>query len=125
MRFETEMCRLHDLVRYQRSELHEAGLISDDEYAQLAQDHSAVARLETYDSMKAQIAALKAERDALREALKLARTRIAHKFDCLAINPTEEWPEKGSTNFDGCSCEISVIDAALSTPASGEPARKP
>lgn len=41
--------RLWDLVRYQRSELHTVGLITDDEYAELAQDHPAVKRLEDYD----------------------------------------------------------------------------
>lgn len=42
--------RLHDLVRYKRSELLNDDLISMDEYAELAQDHAAVARLEGYDS---------------------------------------------------------------------------
>lgn len=69
---------------------------------------------------EAQIAALQLERDALREALKLARTRMAHRIGCTTINPTEEWAEKGSINVDDCHCEISVIDAALSTPASEE-----
>src|SRR5688500_5811187 len=45
--------RLFDLVRYQRGELHEAGLITDDEYAWLAAgvDGSQPARrLEDYDA---------------------------------------------------------------------------
>ena len=42
--------RLRDLVRHQRMELHEAGLISDEEYAEIAADHGAVARLEAYDA---------------------------------------------------------------------------
>jgi hypothetical protein len=41
--------RLTDLVRHQRSELHEAGLISDYEYERLAEDHGAVKRLEDYE----------------------------------------------------------------------------
>lgn len=45
--------RLRDLVRYQRGELHEAGLIDDEEYAVIASDHAAVKRLETYDELKA------------------------------------------------------------------------
>jgi hypothetical protein len=44
--------RLWDLVRYMRSELFTAELITPDEYAALAEDHAAVARLETYDSLR-------------------------------------------------------------------------
>ena len=44
--------RLWDLVRHQRAELHETDLITDEEYAMLAEDHPAVARLETYDSLR-------------------------------------------------------------------------
>lgn len=47
--------RLFDLVRYMRTELHVAGLITDDEYAALAQEHAAVARLEDYDAAIAKI----------------------------------------------------------------------
>lgn len=48
--------RLFDLVRHQRGPLHDAELISDEEYAALAGDHGAVARLEGYDEMRAQLA---------------------------------------------------------------------
>jgi hypothetical protein len=44
--------RLWDLVRYMRSELHVAELITDNEYAALAQDHAAVARLEARDAQR-------------------------------------------------------------------------
>jgi hypothetical protein len=40
--------RLWDLVRYQREEFHDAGLITDEEYAELAADCASVARLEYY-----------------------------------------------------------------------------
>jgi hypothetical protein len=40
--------RLWDLVRYQRFELHMAGLITDEEFAELAADTTSVARLEYY-----------------------------------------------------------------------------
>ena len=59
---EKERQRLFDLVRYQRAELHEAGLISDDEYFALAsspQSKECVARLEGYDAMKAQLESVK------------------------------------------------------------------
>lgn len=51
--------RLLDLVRQQRMELHAGNLITDREYAELASDHGAVARLETYDQMRAELAALR------------------------------------------------------------------
>lgn len=49
--------RLRDLVRYARCHLHEEDLISDQEYAALCVDSGPerVARLETYDAMRAQI----------------------------------------------------------------------
>lgn len=55
--------REHDLVRHQRGPLHDAGLITDAEYAALAADHGAVARLESYDT-------LRLERDHLRTDFK-------------------------------------------------------
>ena len=45
--------RLLDLVRQQRTELHEADLISDEEYVQLASETDAVERLLDYDKLKA------------------------------------------------------------------------
>ena len=50
--------RLCDLVRHQRGPLFDAGLINEKEYAELAEDHGAVARLEGYDQMRARIAEL-------------------------------------------------------------------
>lgn len=44
--------RMWDLVRYMRSELHTANLITDVEYALLAEDHAAVKRLEDYDALR-------------------------------------------------------------------------
>lgn len=57
--------RMWDLIRYQRAELHEAGLITDDEYAELAKDHAAVKRLEDYDK-----ALIEAKQSALLKAKK-------------------------------------------------------
>jgi len=50
--------RLWDLCRHQRGELRTAGLITDEEYAAFALNHAAVARLEDYDSLRAQVAEL-------------------------------------------------------------------
>lgn len=41
--------RMWDLIRHQRAELLAARLITDEEYARLAEDHAAVERLENYD----------------------------------------------------------------------------
>lgn len=55
--------RLFDLVRYQRAELHQAGLLSDDEYAEICEsgatgtDAGSVARLETYDELRREVEA--------------------------------------------------------------------
>jgi DNA repair ATPase RecN len=66
--------RLHDLVRYQRQELFEEQLITEDEYAELAEDHPSVARLEGYDGCRARSAkSIQQERavsDQLAAALK-------------------------------------------------------
>lgn len=52
--------RVMDLLRFCRSALHDEELISDAEYAVLADDHDAVARLESYDEAKARLAAAEA-----------------------------------------------------------------
>lgn len=57
MRDDTQ--RLWDLVRYCRSVLHNAALITDAEYMALAEDHAAVARLEAYDARLVQKARIK------------------------------------------------------------------
>jgi hypothetical protein len=41
--------QIHDLVRFMRTELHQEGLITDEEYVALAGDNSATQRLEDYD----------------------------------------------------------------------------
>ncbi len=55
--------RLFDLVRYARAMLHEDDLITDEEYAMLAGDHPAVARLEEYDDLRVEVERLKRELD--------------------------------------------------------------
>lgn len=53
--------RVWDLLRYQRSDLLDANLITLDEYDNLADDHSAVARLESYDAMREREQSLRRE----------------------------------------------------------------
>lgn len=73
--------RLCDLVRHQRMELHEAGLISDEEYSELAKDHPAVERLKQYEVAFIGRHALKLELSRAQEAAidlakKLAVTNL-------------------------------------------------
>jgi uncharacterized small protein (DUF1192 family) len=58
-RLKAQLQRYADLVRHQRAELHEAGLISDEEYVALLSDSGAVRRLESYDEMRAGIERLR------------------------------------------------------------------
>jgi len=52
--------RLADLVRHCRAELHEDGLITNEEYATLLADSGSVARLEGYDALRERVEALEA-----------------------------------------------------------------
>ena len=90
MRSETLNQREHDLVRYQRQELYQAHLITEDEYADLAKDHAAVRRLEDYDVLRAKLIASEAENRRLTDALKesqasaeLAVRRLAEENERL------------------------------------------
>ena len=72
-----EIERLRDLVRHQRGPLHDAELITDAEYAALAADHGAVARLTGYDEMRT-------ERDEL-------RLTLAAEMGLPEGDPSEGW----------------------------------
>ncbi len=61
-----KMTRMWDLCRHQRNELHRVKLISDDEFAALAEDDKSEDRLETYDAAREEIHCL---RELCREAL--------------------------------------------------------
>ena len=61
--------RYHDLVRYQRAELHEAELISDKEYAELLSDSKSVDRLHGYDELRERADRLQAEVERLENRL--------------------------------------------------------
>lgn len=71
--------RLYDLVRYMRSELHTAGLITNEEYAWLAtaatdgkpnQGSISAQRLATYDELRAEVARLTADREQIELELR-------------------------------------------------------
>lgn len=73
--------RLQDLVRHQRGALHEAELLTDEEYSVLAQDADSVKRLDGYDAARAARATAERERDdarAERDALAAQLARVEH-----------------------------------------------
>lgn len=96
--------RLFDLLRYCRGTLHEADLISDEEYATLAEDHGAVARLEGYDGARQQGA-----RDFAQQVLcghcpmEALCPRGSQVDRCMASAVAGTW--RGSTH------EAAVLDA--------------
>lgn len=92
---ESQNQRLHDLVRYKRHELFSDDLISMDEYAELAQDHPAVARLESYDKAVVNVKARLQEVDGVARGL---RTQLL-----IAKNTVEQ-------NFVGCRLEQATYD---------------
>jgi hypothetical protein len=76
-----ETQRLRDLVRYCRHQLHEEGLISDEEFTDLLSNTpGAVGRLEAYDKViartRARDAVVKDVVDALREARQTINTLL-------------------------------------------------
>ncbi len=79
---EQEAQRLRDLVRHQRSDLHIANLITDEEYVALVSDHGAVARLNSYNDVRRRLA--RAERDLVIE--KLARKAEDGRYNSACAN---------------------------------------
>jgi DNA repair exonuclease SbcCD ATPase subunit len=56
---------------------------------------------------------LKAERDEARELLKKALPRMAHRFECVRVLPSEMWHQNGSVSLDSCKCEIGEIKQSI------------
>ncbi len=84
-----EKQRLFDLVRHQRGELHDAGLISNQEYLELAasgDSKKSVARLETYDELKAENERIKAEAAGMREFIQQWEPYCGAGFNIEALN---------------------------------------
>ena len=82
-----EVQRLRDLVRYCRHQLHEEGLISDDEFTDLlANTPGAVARLEGYDKAIAKLAqAVPLDASRIRTAVREWLGERALKSDIEAL----------------------------------------
>jgi hypothetical protein len=49
----------------------------------------------------------------LEKALRIARGRMAHRFNCVKVTPTETWHVNGSVTVGACICEIATVEAAL------------
>ena len=74
---DAEITRLRDLVRHQRGALHDEGLIDDAEYAALAADAGAVARLQDYDEVRAALSRRNADIAVLRDILSGSQRTFA------------------------------------------------
>lgn len=87
--------RLTDLVRHQRHELHDADLISDDEFAALLADSDGgkrVARLEGYDAIRRELAASPSL--WLQRALEAVQEeRLSRHEDCITMSTEERRKE--------------------------------
>lgn len=90
--------RLRDLVRHQRAELHAAGLISDEEYAELLSDHGSVDRLHSYDALRERLRVAEAllwkSRTAIQRLAKpdpqgrvTVEDAILRRIDALNLEP--------------------------------------
>lgn len=109
---DAENVRLHDLVRRQRGPLHDAGLLTDEEYAALAADHGAVARLETIDGLRASLATATRERDEARDDADMAEKaleRIAQAAACETCRELDRrlW-EEASADLPWPACSTSA-----------------
>ena len=67
----------------------------------------------TNNSLIERIAEQQTEIERLREALEKALPRMAHRFECVSVLPSEMWHQSGSTSLDSCVCEIKAVKAAL------------
>jgi len=65
------------------------------------------------DSLNEQLATVAGERDRYREALEKALPRMAHRFECVSVLPSEMWHQNGSVSLDSCKCEIKIVKSAL------------
>lgn len=62
--------RLFDLVRFMRTELHSAFLITDEEYEMLAKEDDSVIRLQDYDELRGRHLRLQARFHQLEDKLE-------------------------------------------------------
>jgi hypothetical protein len=105
-----EIERLRDLVRYERHALHNSGLISNEEFADLVQVQGAVARLEGYDVCRQRAEA--AEQRAAELAGKLAEAQKTLRIQRAAWDGVIKIEVDGEL-VDFAEAQIKRIDAAL------------
>jgi hypothetical protein len=63
--------------------------------------------------MALQLTEAREEIERLRKALEKALPRMAHRFECVSVLPSEMWHQSGSNSLDSCVCEIKAVKAAL------------
>jgi hypothetical protein len=51
--------------------------------------------------------------DELVEALKASLPLMAHRPECIVVNPAFEWGRMGSVSVGECKCAIAQVEAAL------------
>ena len=118
---QAQVQRLTDLVRFMRSELYEANLISDEEYAALVEDSdhgTRAARLEIYDKIHESQLKLAGQVESLKKALWL---RHGHQgmygddgeMQCGACAPFGllDWKRSSVEDILGC-LELQSLHAA-------------
>ncbi len=105
----TDTQRMWNLVRQQRMELFNADLITQDEYAALAVDHPAVARLESYDELRA----VHAE---TREQLKEARKIIEVYFSPWGAAKAALWEELSNDGRFDAETGMNLIRKVIGIP---------
>ncbi len=92
------------VVRGARAELHEAGRISDEEYAALCEDTAARDHMDTLDEVKA-------ERDSEREARKALAVAVLHNSRCCCRT------DAGSRHCVYCTDRANALELAAKLPA--------
>jgi hypothetical protein len=85
-----------------------------------AKNNDLTGRLEIANEILIYASGLKAENAKYREALESALPRMAHRFECVKVLPSEMWHKNGSMSLDSCRCEIKAAQAALQTEGGGE-----
>lgn len=109
--------RLFDLVRHQRQELFLAELITVDELDELMKEHSAVARLEDYDSMRQELDMLKGNPEAVHKgalaAISALKQMVEMRDEITALRkalfPFAELPTVGADDTVGLDVEFSQL----------------
>ena len=74
---------------------------------------------ERIKELEAALAEANRQRDRLSTTLRSLLPRIGHPVQCVTMNPTDQWAEKGPQCFDTCQCGIKDAEQLLA----GQPAQ--